>query len=249
MHILIGLPEEIIMEEPTLDEDGDICIDEETGEELWEDKSYPITCYETCVGQCVMKHGKTLTYYNDNSIEVDITPTQYENLKNFLEYHVEQKTPFNFISYVWNFLPITRLCPLDGGGFFCAQLVAKALHFAKIIDLDRTYVKTKGYLSTFFCCPSQRPKRVRIPKSYQLTVEMTFDIIKEDNDEFRFFNPDRNPNDIARFSLDQKKKKKRRHRHRQDVKGTEFIYHPVDIDDETQFKDINKFRYDDDDDV
>ena len=244
MHILIGMPEEIIMLEAIVDENDDIVIDPETNEECWKENSYPITCYETCVGQCVIKHGKSLNHYEKNSIEIDVTPTQYEALYKFLEFHCAQETPFNMWAYVFNFT-ICRWYPIEGFGFFCAQLVAEALHDAGIINMDRKYVKTKGYLETLCCCPSGKRKRVIIPPSYQMTVEMIFDIIKEDNRKYRYLNDERNPNEVAQHSIDQKKRRtNKKYRSRKDIIGEETIYHPIDNEDRENTKKIlERFRY------
>lgn len=98
-------------------------------------------------GKGVKCHEKSFTFY-EKRITVQVTKKQYEILFDYLDTCVKNKVPFNNLAYWWNFLPITRWCPIEGSGVYCSQLIANACAEAKIIDLD-TKFKTTGSIE---CC-------------------------------------------------------------------------------------------------
>jgi len=76
-------------------------------------------------------------------LQLVITSGMLTKLRGFLDKKVEAEVSFNTVAYIWNFFPVTRMCPTRGSGYFCSQLISEALAYAGIIELEGT-VTTKG---------------------------------------------------------------------------------------------------------
>jgi len=166
-----------------------------------------MVCYEVLFGKAVTRTKKSLEYYDDKYV-IRINDKQYGKLREFLDHScgfpmkdglrrrdrlderiVLKPESFNTMAFFWNFMPILRCCPIRGSGYYCAQLVADAMKYAGIIRLKGRTVKTKGYMTDLLCgCFPTRCKRlgkptrtVRVPPSYQMTVEMLLDVIRTQN--------------------------------------------------------------------
>lgn len=152
-----------------------------------------LVCFEINFGKYVVAHQKSLKYYKKEKRDIIVNITQYNKLTKFLLHHMKNTTPFNSLAFFWNFMPITRCCPITGTGFFCAQFVAEALINSKILvyKTGKTEITSTGYPSScfFICCCScfysekdiiQKKKKIlKIPDAAQITVGMLIDIIDE----------------------------------------------------------------------
>lgn len=146
-----------------------------------------IVCYEIIAGETARCGYKTADHY-EKKIQVEVTKKQYKDFLYYLNDQVKNQVKFNDIGYAWNFIPILSWCKVKGSGKYCAQLLADALVYADIIDIDKK-VLTDGYTtkSIFGCCcccfPSINTNRgrkiVKISPTYAITVKMLWDVIKD----------------------------------------------------------------------
>ncbi len=144
-------------------------------------KKEHLVCYEVVLKGKVRRVTKTLINYSKKFV-LWISEREYRRTRRFLDKRIG--TPFNTGALFWNFMPLLRYIPIRGTGYYCAQLIAEALAYANVINLDST-VPTRGYPTRFCCCiplgcssKHKAIRRIKIPKSYQITVGMLIDIIQ-----------------------------------------------------------------------
>jgi len=143
-----------------------------------------LTPYEVGKYSTVKNSHRELKDYEHHKYRFSVTPIEHKRLKRYLHKQVRRKTDFNYAAYLSNFMPITRWCPCEGSGLYCAQFIMNALLSAGIIRGD-IQVETTGILPWFLCCiplscvcPDKSPVLVDIPPSYQITVETLIDVIR-----------------------------------------------------------------------
>jgi len=204
---------------PDLDWSGDVEVTDRS-------RNYMV-CYDVALKGNVKKTKKSLDHYDQNYV-IRILDSQYTRLRRFLDRACGK--PFNKTSMFCNFLPVMRWIGLKGKGYYCAQLVAEAMKYAKIIKLAGT-VETRGYITPMLCCcipkfcsrESKPRNTVRVPEAHCMTVELLIDVIRRDNaSTFMCLSTETNPNEYAaddvvvvnQPSRGDRRRRKRHHRRR-----------------------------------
>ncbi len=170
VHILIGFDEDKLYMDYDTPGRGMICYDVTMRNP---DKSPGV----------VKKTRQSLNHYKRNKYLLNITEKQYRRTRKFLEKRLG--LPFNSWGFGWNHIPFLRWCPCEmSGSYYCAELIADALAYSKVINLSETVTVTRD-ASRLCCCLCRKKKAeviIKIPYSYQLTVGLLMDIIQEQTD-------------------------------------------------------------------
>jgi len=111
-----------------------------------------MVCYEIMCGGTVKKVYKSAKFYQ-KKVAINITTNKYEKLMSFINYHCKNHTEFNVFSFLWNFFPVTRFCPIRGWGYYCVQFLADGFQQAGIIKMKNQYILTNGYVDNFCYWP------------------------------------------------------------------------------------------------